>query len=59
MSGLRRICRLYGAMQVGSIKYLWDYVAEEPVEEKDMRVGSERWKASERKRAELLKQQSK
>ena len=58
MGGLRRLCRFYGAMQCGDTKYLWDYVAEEPVTEAEMPLGSERHAASERKRAELLKQQN-
>ena len=53
MSGLRHICKLYGAMSVVShdgqkIKYVWDYAADKPVDEKDMPFGSERHKLSER-----------
>lgn len=30
--------------------FVWDYVADKPVDEKDMLNGSDRWKASERAR---------
>lgn len=52
MGGLRRICKLYGGMTVSdgkqTIHYVWDYAADEPVDKKEMPLGSERWKASER-----------
>lgn len=61
MAGLRNICRMYGGMKVSSngktINYVWDYAAEEPVDEKDMPFGSERHKASEIARAELMRKQ--
>lgn len=50
MSGLRRICKAYGQMQVGNTLWLWDYAADEPVTADEMPIGSERWKASERAR---------
>ena len=54
MAGLRRICKMLGAMTVSvrgqTIHYVWDYVADEPVPDTEMPVGSERWKASERAR---------
>jgi hypothetical protein len=55
MSGLRRICKLYGGMTVTgndgkTIRYVWDYANDEPVPEGEMPFGSDRHKASERAR---------
>lgn len=49
------LCKLYGAMQCGGTRYVWDYVADEPVDEKEMPFGSERHKASEIRKAELMR----
>lgn len=57
MSGLAKIARMYGGMTINGVHYVWDYVAEEAVPEKEMKKDPERWKASERKRFELLKAQ--
>lgn len=57
MSGLRRICRMYGSIRVNGITHVWDYVADEPVLEKDMPHGSERRRASEKRWAELIAEQ--
>ncbi len=48
MAGLRRIAKAYGGMVVNGVRYVWDYVADEPVRESEMPAGGERWKASER-----------
>lgn len=53
MAGLRRICKLYGRMNINGVMWVWDCVAAEPVKESEMPAGSERWLASERKRWEL------
>jgi hypothetical protein len=55
MSGLNKIAKMYGRMttvdQNGNRSNLvWDYVADKAVPEADMPMGSERWKASERKK---------
>lgn len=46
MGGLRRVCKLLGGMTVTArgrtVKYVWDYAADEPVEESAMPVGSDR-----------------
>ena len=59
MGGLRRICKMLGGMTVSdrgkTINYVWDYVADEPVPDTEMPVGSERWKASERARGQSEK----
>jgi hypothetical protein len=57
MGGLARLCRYYGSMKINGTTYAWDYVADKPVDEKEIPAGSERRQASERKRAELLKEQ--
>ena len=59
MAGLRNICRAYGGMKVTgnngtTINYVWDYVADEPMPDTEMPVGSRRSKASQRRKAELL-----
>ena len=43
-----------GGMKINDLTYVWDYVAEEPVLEKEMPNGSERRKASDKRRAELI-----
>jgi hypothetical protein len=57
LSGLAKIARMYGGMTINGVHYVWDYVKEEAVPEKEMKQDPERWKASERKRFELLKAQ--
>ena len=61
MAGLRNICRMYGGMTASdgnrTIKYVWDYANDEPVDEKEMPFGSDRHKASEIARAELIRKQ--
>lgn len=53
MSGLARICKMYGGMTVvgndgQKVEWAWDYAANEAVDSVKMPVGSERWKASEK-----------
>ena len=53
MSGLSKICKLYGGMTTTNndgvtTKWLYDYAADKAVKEEEMPHGSERWKASER-----------
>jgi hypothetical protein len=54
MSGLQRMCKMYGGMTVTgngkTIRYVWDYANDEPVLEDEMPFGSDRHKASERAR---------
>ena len=55
MSGLRRVCKMLGWMTVTgndgkTVRYVWDYAADETVPEEQMPFGSERHKASERAR---------
>ena len=53
MSGLARICKMYGSMVVQGndgkkITLVWDYANDKAVPEAEMPLGSERHKASER-----------
>lgn len=57
MAGLRNICRAYGSMRVNDTLWVWDYVADEPVKQAEMPDGSERWKASEVRKMELIREQ--
>ena len=50
MGGLARICKMHGAITINGQRFVWDYVADEAVPEKEMPCGSERHKASERLR---------
>ena len=55
MGGLRRLTKLYGGMVVQGVHHVWDYVADEPVLQSEMPVGSQRWKASEKAKWEAVK----
>lgn len=52
MGGLARICKMFGGMTVKdgeqTVRYVWDYAADEAVAEDQMPPGSERHKQSER-----------
>ena len=48
LRGLEKLCKLYGSIKAGSIVYVWDYAADEPVTEAEMKPGGERWMSSER-----------
>lgn len=54
---------MYGGMTVssdrGTIRYVWDYANEEPVDEKEMPFGSDRHKASEIAKVALIREQIK
>jgi hypothetical protein len=55
MAGLSRICKQFGSITTrdqsgNSFTWVWDYVADKAVPETDMPFGSDRWKASERKK---------
>ena len=69
MGGLNKLAKMFGAIefqdQNGSKqKMVWDYVADKAVPEAEMEEGSDRWKASEKKkwmdiRDQLLAEKSK
>lgn len=48
LSGLQRLCKLYGRMKCGNVMMVWDYASECAVAESEMKIGSERWRASEK-----------
>ena len=48
LSGLQRICKLYGRVKCGKNMMVWDYANDCAVKEALMKPGSDRWKASER-----------
>lgn len=48
LRGLQRLCKLYGRMQCGDVKVLWDYANECAAPEAEMKADTERWAASER-----------
>jgi hypothetical protein len=58
MAGLRKMCRAFGGMQINGVMWRWDYAADEPVKESEMPMGSERWKASEMRKVELMREQA-
>lgn len=55
MSGLRRMCKLYGRMNINGTMWVWDHVQDKPVKESDMT--KEQWAASEKKKWEAVKEQ--
>lgn len=58
MGGIRNLCKLHGHITIQGRLWVWDYVANQPVPKQKMRRGSERWKASEKARAEWLAKRS-
>ena len=56
LSGLQKLCKLYGRIQCGDTLMVWDYVKECAVPEKKMAANRKRWAASERKKWKELKQ---
>lgn len=50
LSGLQKICKMYGAMQCGDTLFVWDYAKDVAVPRDKMKVGSKRWKESEKAR---------
>jgi len=43
---------MYGAITIEGVKWVWDYVKDQPVKESDQT--HDEWKASERKKYELV-----
>jgi hypothetical protein len=50
MAGLARIAKSLGAININGTTMVWDHVTDVAVPEAEMPMGSDRWKASERKR---------
>ena len=56
MSGLARICKMYGKMKVGGIEWVYDYANDKPVRKEDMPKGSDAWKKSEKAKWSAMKE---
>lgn len=54
-NGLRNLCKLYGQMRIQGRLWVWDYVADKAVPAEELRADGERWKASQKARAEWLR----
>jgi hypothetical protein len=57
MSGLRRICKMYGAMTIQGVEWVWDYATDEPRIKSEMT--KEQLEASERAKWTGVKQAEK
>jgi hypothetical protein len=55
MAGLARLCKMYGRMEVQGVMWAWDYARDEAVKESELKADRQRWEASERARAELMR----
>ena len=55
MSGLKRLCKMYGKMNINGVMWVWDYERDIAVLEKEM--AKEQWAKSERKKYETIKKQ--
>lgn len=56
MTGLQRICKLYGRMKCGDTMMVWDYANDVAVPESEMEMGSDRWQISEKVRLGQLRE---
>jgi hypothetical protein len=52
MTGLQKICKMYGRLKVGDVMWVWDYANDKPRLEKDMNY--DEIKASEKAKWEAL-----
>lgn len=48
LTGLQKLCKLYGRMQCGDAMMAWDYANNVALPEKEFRKDKTRWAASER-----------
>ena len=55
LSGLQKVCKMFGRVVVQGKVHLWDYAREEAVPAAQMKKGSARRAASEKARAEWLR----
>jgi hypothetical protein len=46
MSGLQKLCKMYGRMSIQGVMYVWDYVDDKAIPESEMT--KERWCESEK-----------
>lgn len=54
MTGLQKILKLYGEMEISGIKWVWDYANDKPVKKKEMT--KEQFAASEKAKWLSIKQ---
>lgn len=54
MSGLKRLCKMYGSIIIQGVEYYWDWVKDEAVIKSE--ISKEDFAASERKKYETLKE---
>lgn len=52
MSGLKRLCKMYGRMKIQGVMYVWDYAQDKAVPESEMT--KEQWCESEKKKWQLV-----
>jgi hypothetical protein len=55
MSGLKRLCKMYGGIKINNVIWVWDYERDIPVLEEEMT--KEQLAKSERKKYEIIKNQ--
>jgi hypothetical protein len=48
LHGLQKLCKLFGHMKMGEVVYVWDYVNEVALPEKELLADKARWAASEK-----------
>ncbi len=56
LSGLQKICKIYGSIKIQGVLWVWDYANECAVLETEMPMGGERWKVSEKKKYDMLRE---
>jgi len=56
MTGLQRICKLYGRMKCGDTIVVWDYAKDVAVTERTMKRNKKRFAASEKARWAKVRQ---
>lgn len=59
MGGLARLAKMHGSIVIQGQRFVWDYVADKAIPEKDMPCGSKRHVLSEKAKYALLQQSTK
>jgi hypothetical protein len=55
LSGLQKLCKLYGRMKCGNVMMAWDYANNVALPEKKLKADKERWRKSEQAKYSQLK----
>jgi hypothetical protein len=50
MTGLQKVCKLYGRIKLGEVMMAWDYANDCALPEAELKADKERWANSERVR---------